>query len=124
MNCERHDFREPEATVHPMKLHAAPFHMIQSGQKTIELRLYDEKRRQIKPGDRIVFTNTATGETLEKTVVQLHRFASFTELYESLPLLQCGYTAEDVDSADPADMGQYYSPEEQEKYGVVGIELC
>ena len=75
-------------------------------------------------GDKIVFTNTATGETLNRTVVKLHRFDSFEELYESLPLLQCGYTVDDVDNAKPSDMEQYYSLEEQKKYGVVGIELC
>lgn len=106
-----------------MKLHPSPFEKIKSGEKTIELRLFDEKRRQIKVGDQIVFTNTATGETLRKTVAKLHRFDSFEALYKSLPLLQCGYTAEDIDTAHPSDMEQYYSEEEQEKYGVVGIEL-
>ncbi len=110
--------------IHNMKLHSAPFEMIKSGKKTIELCLYDEKRRQIKAGDTIVFTNTATGETLKTTVVKLYRFDNFKELYKSLPLLQCGYTAEDVDNARPSDMEQYYSAAEQEKYGVVGIELC
>ena len=51
-----------------MKLHPAPFEMIKSGKKTIELRLYDEKRRKIKVGDEIIFTNTVNGETLNKTV--------------------------------------------------------
>lgn len=106
-----------------MKLHTSPFEKIKSGEKTIELRLYDEKRQQIKAGDFITFTNTATGERLNTKVVKLHRFDSFEELYKELPLLQCGYTAEDVDTAHPADMEQYYSPEEQKKYGVVGIEL-
>ena len=91
---------------------------------TIELRLYDEKRQQIKEGDVIFFTHTVTGEALTATVKKLHRFDSFKELYRSLPLLQCGYTAEDIDSASPADMEAYYSKEEQAKYGVVGIELC
>ena len=86
--------------------------------------MYDEKRQQIKVGEKIVFTNILNGETLEKTVVKLHRFDSFEELYKSLPLLQCGYTADDVDNAKSSDMVQYYSLEEQEKYGVVGIELC
>ncbi len=106
-----------------MKLHHSPFEKIKSGEKTIELRLFDEKRQQIKVGDKIVFTNTATGETLDATVVRLHRFDSFEELYRSLPLLQCGYTEADVDRADPSDMEHYYSAEEQKKYGVVGIEL-
>ncbi|MBQ2893375.1 MAG: 23S rRNA (uracil(1939)-C(5))-methyltransferase RlmD [Oscillospiraceae bacterium] len=113
-----------EVCTHQMKLHAEPFAMIKSGEKTIELRLYDEKRQQIREGDLIVFTCTATGEKLTAKVQKLHRFASFEELYRSLPLLQCGYTAEDIDSASPADMESYYSKEEQQKYGVVGIELA
>ena len=108
---------------HHMKLHAVPFEMIKRGEKTIELRLYDEKRRQIKAGDSIVFTNTATGETLAATVAKLHCFESFEELYRSLPLLKCGYTPEDVDTADYSDMEAYYSAEQQKKYGVVGVEL-
>lgn len=109
--------------IHNMKLHASPFNMIKSGQKTIELRLYDEKRRQICEGDVIIFTNTATGEKRAAEVKKLHRFDSFEELYRSLPLLQCGYTAEDIHAAHPSDMELYYSADEQKKYGVVGIEL-
>ena len=107
-----------------MKLHSFPFEMIKSGEKTLELRLFDEKRQQIKAGDNIVFTNTTTGETLNTTVVKLHRFDSFKELYKSLPLLQCGYTRENIDKATPSDMEEYYSLEEQKQYGVVAIELC
>ena len=108
---------------HHMKLHSSPFEKIKSGEKTIELRLFDEKRQRIKVGDRIVFTNTDSGKSLWVTVVKLHRFDSFAQLYEALPLLQCGYTAEDVDKAHPSDMEAYYSVEEQKKYGVVGIEI-
>lgn len=108
---------------HRMKLHAAPFAMIKSGQKTIELRLYDEKRQAVRPGDTIVFTNTATGETLTKTVAKLHCYPNFEALYKALPLLRCGYTEADIATAHPDDMKLYYSAEEQAKYGVVGIEL-
>ena len=85
--------------------------------------MYDEKRRKIKAGDDIVFTNTENGEKLCAAVKKLHLFDSFEELYKTLPLLQCGYTAEDIDTAQPSDMEQYYSAEEQSKYGVAGIEL-
>lgn len=111
-------------TVHAMKLFSAPYEMIKSGEKTIELRLYDEKRQQIKVGDAITFTNTANGEKLTATVKKVHRFNSFEELYKSLPLLQCGYTVENIDAASPQDMEQYYSAEEQKRYGVVGIALA
>lgn len=110
--------------MHNMKLNPAPFEMIKSGQKTIELRLFDEKRQLVKVGEKIVFTNTTTGEKLEAEVVNLHRFDNFDELYKNLNLLKCGYTKETVDTAKAADMEQYYSVEEQKKYGVVGIELC
>lgn len=114
---------EINVKLHTMKLRREPFEKIASGRKTIELRLYDEKRQQIKVGDRILFRNTATDETLTATVMKLLRFDSFEELYKSLPLLKCGYTTEDIDTAHPSDMEAYYSAEEQQKYGVVGIEL-
>ncbi len=108
---------------HYMKLKPFPFGMIKSGRKTIELRLFDEKRQKIKIGDSIIFTNTVNGEKICATVKKIHRFSSFEELYKTLPLLQCGYTADDVATANPSDMEKYYSTEEQKKYGVVGIEL-
>ena len=110
--------------LHKMNLHNAPFDMIKSGQKTIELRLFDEKRQKINAGDTIVFTNTTTGETLHATVLKLHVFDSFDALYQALPLLKCGYTAEDIHSAKPSDMQSYYSLEKQKQYGVVGIKIC
>ena len=110
--------------IHHMKLHSTPFEMIKSGKKTIELRLYDDKRQKIKLGDEIIFTNTVNGEMLSRTVKGTHIFESFHELYKSLPLLKCGYTEDDIDSASPLDMEKYYSIDEQKNFGVVGIELC
>ncbi len=43
---------------HVMKLRPNPFSMIKSRQKTIELRLYDEKRQLLSVGDIIRFVNT------------------------------------------------------------------
>ena len=110
-------------TIHEMKLRPEPFAKIKSGTKTIELRLYDEKRQKIQVGDVIIFTSTESGEQIRSIVKKLHRFDSFEALYKSLPLLKCGYTPQDVDTAQPSDMEAYYSAEEQQKYGVVGIEL-
>ena len=110
--------------IYYMKLNPTPFEMIKSGKKTFELRLYDEKRQKIKVGDEIIFTNTVNGEMLSRTVKGIHIFESFHELYKSLPLLKCGYTEDDIDSASPLDMEKYYSIDEQKNFGVVGIELC
>lgn len=81
-----------EPSVHQMSLFPEPFEMIKAGKKTIELRLWDEKRQKLKIGDTILFTNTANGEILKTTVLHLHRFSSFKDLYRTLPLLKCGYT--------------------------------
>ena len=109
---------------HTMHLQPQPFSMIRSGEKTIELRLYDEKRQQIKVNDEIQFCCPESGQTPYTVRVKaLHRFQNFAELYAALPLLRCGYTRETLASASPDDMNAYYSPQEQAKYGVVGIEV-
>lgn len=109
---------------HYMNLCPEPFEMIRSGKKTIELRLNDEKRQAISVGDTIVFTNTKnSGKQIFAVVAALHKFKDFKELYENLPLLKCGYTEDDIDSAKPEDMNIYYSKELEEEYGALGIEL-
>lgn len=110
--------------IHEMRLNPAPFSMIRSGEKTIELRLFDEKRRKIAVGDTITFTETDTGERLCVTVTALHVFPSFDALYRALPLIKCGYTEAELSSASPDDMLAYYSKEQQRKYGVVGIAVA
>lgn len=109
---------------HQMKLHATPFDMIASGKKTVELRLYDEKRRSIGVGDEIVFTHSKDpARALRCRVIALHIFPSFEELYKALPLLKCGYTEQDIVTASPDDMELYYTKEQQKQNGVVGIEI-
>ena len=109
---------------HYMKLNPSPFDMIKSGRKTIELRLNDEKRQCISTGDEIEFSNTENNNLkLLTQVIAIHRFNSFEELYQNLPLLKCGYTEDDISSAKSSDMDFYYSKKQQNKYGVLGIEL-
>lgn len=109
---------------HEMKLNKEPFEKIRDGKKTIELRLNDEKRQRVRVGDRIVFRSLENhDETVLTEVLALHRFPSFAELYENLPLLACGYTEDELPEAKPEDMDAYYSPEKQTQYGVLGIEL-
>lgn len=107
-----------------MKLNSQPFEMIKNGQKTIELRLNDEKRQQLNTGDEIIFANIQnTSETLKTQIIKIYKFSSFKELYLNLPLEQCGYTNENIKNAKSEDMDFYYSKEKQNKYGVLGIEI-
>lgn len=109
---------------HVLNLTPAPMQEIRTGNKTIELRLNDEKRKQISVGDTIKFINTEdSNDTLRVKVVDLFLFSSFAELYDNLPLLKCGYSEDNINTASPDDMEMYYSREKQNKYGVVGIEI-
>ena len=73
---------------HTMHLNPSSFSKIKEGTKTIELRLYDEKRRQLAVDDTICFICSGeTGERLWARVVELYVFDSFKALYTALPLL-------------------------------------
>ena len=106
---------------HVMKLNATPFAMIKSGQKWVEMRLYDEKRRQINVGDELEFTHTETAEKLHCLVKGLRICATFEQLYRHYDKLALGYRADEI--ADPKDMLAYYSWEKIADFGVVGIEV-
>lgn len=109
---------------HYMHLKEKPFRSIWEGNKTIELRLYDEKRRAVKVGDQIEFDNLSTpGQLILVNVIAIHTFESFTKLYETLPLERCGYDVDEVHTASASDMNEYYSLEEQRENGVCGIEF-
>jgi len=106
---------------HEMRLNNEPFTNKKNGTKTIELRLNDEKRKLIKVGDIIKFTNRSTNESIEAKVINLHYYAFFKELYQNFDKVSLGYKENDI--ANYKDMEEYYSKEEQDKYGVVGIEI-
>ena len=104
-----------------MKLNNEPFNLIKNGTKTVELRLNDEKRKLIKEHDIIEFENRITLEKIEVEVIKLHHFDSFSELYKHFDKVEMGYNKDEP--AEPKDMEAYYSKEEQDKYGVLGIEI-
>ena len=104
-----------------MRLHKEPFELIKNGSKTIELRLYDEKRQMINLGDAITFENRSDGDKIQVKVIALYKYPSFEELYKHFDKVSIGYKEDE--EANPKDMELYYSSEEQSKNGVVGIEM-
>ena len=105
--------------VHQMKLQPDPFEAIKAGTKTVEMRLYDEKRAKIAVGDCVAFEHTLTGKSVLCEVVGICRYADFGALYAAHDKVSLGYNTDDT--ADPADMERYYSAEDIARYGVVGI---
>lgn len=107
-----------------MELPVQSFQMVRSGQQTIVLQLYGGMWRQLKANDEIVCVcQEGNQEPFTARVKALHLFPNFAKLYASLPLLQCGYTRENLAAASPEDQNAFYSVSDQEEYGVVGIEL-
>lgn len=108
---------------HEMKLQPKFFDFIKYGTKRIELRLYDEKRRNIELGDKIVFKKEPElDETVEATVVGLLRYNSFKELFEDFDislLADKSMTKEELLKG----LEEFYTVEKQEKYGILGIRI-
>lgn len=97
------------------------FKSIKDGRKTIEMRLFDEKRREFKVGDFIIFKNRKTNDTLKCEITNLFQYNNFEELYKHHDKVSLGYNEDDV--ASPADMNIYYDLDKRNKYGVLAIEI-
>ena len=104
-----------------MGLQAKYYDYIKDGTKRIELRLFDEKRRQIEPGDIIEFSKDKN-ERFEVNVVGLLRYDTFQHLFEDFDisvLADKSMTKDELLSV----LGEFYPIEKQNALGVVGIRV-
>jgi ASC-1-like (ASCH) protein len=106
---------------HQMKVATGQYNNIASGKKVIESRLFDEKRQQISIGDVIIFSENDKPENYVTTVVKgLLHYQTFEELFaDHNPSL---FGEEDKDFL-LKQIKQFYSDEDEQKYGVVGIRI-
>lgn len=109
------------AMTHEMDIWHDSFVKIKEQTKTIEMRLFDEKRSLISTGDTIIFTDTSNKEKIDCMVINMYRYLSFEELYQHHSKVSIGYNKDEI--ANPKEMLMYYSKEMIEKYGVVAIEI-
>ncbi len=106
---------------HQMKLATEPYNKIASGKKVIESRLFDEKRQQISIGDKIVFSENNNSENTVTTEVKgLLRYQTFKELFADHEPSLFGEESRDFLLNQ---IKQFYSDNDEQKYGVVGIRL-
>ena len=105
-----------------MNLQDDPFNSIACGQKSVELRLYDDKRKKILVGDNIEFTKASddTQKILCK-VVDLKVFQNFQQLFCSVSPKLCGYQDDKSPLECAKDMSKYYTIDEQLDKGAVAI---
>ena len=104
--------------LHIMKLNESPFERIKNGTKTVEFRLFDEKRKMIKIGDQIEFSKLPDmQEKLLVDVVELYRDETFEKLFRKL------FSDEEEIIRKAKSMYEIYSPEKEREYGVLGIKI-
>ena len=94
---------------HILKLQPKFFDFIKDGTKRIELRLFDEKRQQI--------------DSLKVKVIGLLKYRSFEDLFEDFPIKILADSF--MSKAELLNaLEEFYTPEKQEEYGVLGIKIA
>lgn len=109
--------------IHHMKLLPQYFEFIKNGTKRLELRLNDEKRRNIRVNDLIIFEKVSEDvEYLETIVKDIHKYSSFKNLLNDFDIsLLADKSIKREDLLE--SLNKIYDVKEQEKYGVLGIEI-
>lgn len=107
--------------MHHLNVKKKYYNLLKSGQKIIELRLFDKKRQQIKINDTIEFSNLSNpDDKFQARVIDLHRAKNFISLCQIIDCQKAGFTtSEELIKA----LSEFYSLEQQHEFGVVGIEV-
>lgn len=108
--------------VHEMKLNNKAFNNIKNGIKKFELRIYDNKRKNINLGDTIVFHNLNNlNDTISVKVIALLRYPTFADLFTDIDYKLCG-TANSLDEKLKR-VHTFYTIEQEQKYGILAIKI-
>lgn len=108
---------------HKMGLYETYFNQIKEGKKTVEVRLFDQKRRRIEVGHTIEFIKLPEqNDSLNVEVTELRNFDTFKQIYENIPFEDLGgegWLLEEM------LQGTYeiYTPEQEKRWGVLAIRL-
>lgn len=107
-----------------MHLNHQPFVAIKDRIKSIEIRLNDEKRSQLKIGDHIKFTDLETGDVIETQILDLEQFITFKDLFQKYSGSIIG--SPDDESIEELDREnqKIYSREQEQKYGALAIRIA
>ena len=104
-----------------MSLRPEYYEMVKSGEKDIELRLYDEKRRRMHNGDVILIYDAQNrNDYIHAKIVRLHIAHSFADLATKISMPRTGFASL---NALMTVIEKFYDAEMESKYGIVGIEL-
>lgn len=108
---------------HKMKLQSKYYDFILNGTKRIEIRLFDEKRKQINIGDTIKFLKEPNlTENFSAEVIGLLRYSTFSDMFKDFDIsILADKSMTKIELMNTLE--QFYTKEEQTKYGVLGIRI-
>ena len=107
---------------HEMKLNNKAFNNIKSGIKKFELRLYDDRRKNINLGDTIIFHNLNNLEdTISVKVLALLRYPSFADLFKDIDYKLCGSANSLEEKLERVHT--FYTIEQEKKHGILAIKI-
>lgn len=97
------------------------FELIKSGQKDIELRAYDEKRKKMKAGDKfLLFDAENPAEYIICEILNMHVAPDFESLFQNIDIKRSGFN----NLAELMNViTKFVSAEELLREQVVGIEI-
>ena len=97
------------------------FELIKSGQKDIELRAYDEKRRKMKTGDKFLLYDAENpDQSIICEILNMHVAPDFESLFKKIDIKRSGFK----DMTELMDtITKFVSREELQREQVAGIEI-
>lgn len=107
--------------VHHMHLHPDPYRMIATGQKTVEVRVADPKRRRVAEGDVIMFyPERGTYESVHVVVEKVITRETFVDIFEHVEPSEVGYS--ELQDALRV-LSEIYSESEEMRHGAIAYRL-
>ena len=106
-----------------MKLLPQYFNYIKNGTKRLELRLNDEKRKDLKINDLIIFEKLSDDiEYINTKVKKIYKYNNFKDLVNDFDI---EFIADKSITKDEIlhTLNEIYTTEQQDKYGVLAIEI-
>lgn len=110
------------SVVHMMKLRPEYYNKIANGEKTVEVRLFDEKRKDFGRGECVAFENIENHDILVAEITELQTFKNFEDCITYTGTKKIGFNGSLIEDAVKT-YREIYTTEDEQNYGVVAISL-
>lgn len=109
--------------IHRMGLYSEYLKLIKEGTKTVEVRLFDEKRKRMNTGDLIEFMEVPEkNESIKVKVVELKKYETFKQMYEDTPFEDFGNKGWTLESMVNGTY-EIYTREQEKQWGALAIRI-